>query len=140
MPYLKNSIACNHDFWYSCVKWWYLQPVVSLFWNFHFLGCWGGNRVKKMPRMKNNNHILHTPYLKNSITYNHDFGDTGVKWWYLQVFFEIFIFWAVRGVKGQKITQMKNNYIQHAPYIRNSIACDHEFWYTCVKQYLQAIF
>ena len=49
-------------------------------------------------------------------------------------FCEIFIFWAVRGVKGQKLPKMKNhNYIRHVPNLRNSIANDHDFWYTCVK-------
>ena len=56
--------------------------------------------------------------------------------------FEIYIFQALRdgggegggAVKGQKIAQNeKNNYICHAPYLRNSIAYDHEFSYTCVK-------
>ena len=37
------------------------------------------------------------------------------------------------GVKGQKWHTMKNNYIHHMPYLRNSIAYDHDFWYTIVK-------
>ena len=28
---------------------------------------------------------------------------------------------------------MKNNYIRHAPYLGNSIAYDHDVWYTIVK-------
>ena len=49
-------------------------------------------------------------------------------------YFLILIFWAVRGIKGQKKPKMKsNNYICHVPYLRNSIAYDHDFWYTCVK-------
>ena len=37
---------------------------------------------------------------------------------------------------------MKNtNYIRHAPYLRNSIAYDYDFWYNCVKWlYLQVFF
>ena len=100
--------------------------------------------------MKNNNYIHHTPYLRNSLAYDHDFWYTCVKW-YLQVcfffpfflnfkrfcllhfisresyiiwwsfmvhlceiiifpgiffhFFKILIFWVVRGVKGQKMVQ-----------------------------------
>ena len=30
VPYLKNNIAYNHDFWYTSVKWWYLQDFFSL--------------------------------------------------------------------------------------------------------------
>ena len=75
-------------------------------------------------------------------------------------FFLILIFWAVRGVKGQKMAQMKKKnsvcrasylrnhtsydfiiYIHHVPYLRNSIAYDCGFWYTSVKwRYLQLIF
>ena len=55
-----------------------------------------------------NNYICHVRYLKNSIAYNHEFWYNCVKWWYIQVFylfFEIFIFQAVRWVKGQKTAQ-----------------------------------
>ena len=46
-------------------------------------------------------------------------------------FFEIFTFGAAREVNGQKLSKMKNsNYIRHVPYLRNSIAYnhDHDFW------------
>ena len=47
-------------------------------------------------------------------------------------FYETFIVWAVRGVKGQKIAQMENNnYICYMPYLRNSVAYDHDFRYFC---------
>ena len=94
--------------------------------------------------MKNKNKICHAPYLSNSVAYDHDFWCTCIKWWYLQefFFFLIFIFQAVRGVKGQKKRpKMKNNYIRHAPYLRNNAAYDHDFWYTIVKWwYLQVVF
>ena len=53
--------------------------------------------------------------------------------------FLIFIFWTTREVKGKKITQndiklhQNDNYIHYAPYLRKSIACDHDFYYTFVK-------
>ena len=48
--------------------------------------------------------------------------------------FEILIFWVVRGQKCKKQPKMKNeNYICHVPYLRNSIAYDHDFWYICVN-------
>ena len=43
-------------------------------------------------------------------------------------------------VKGQKITKMKNNYIHHTPYIRNSIAYDHDFWYIYISIYSRYIY
>ena len=56
-------------------------------------------------------------------------------------YFLILIFWAVRGIKGQKKPKMKsNNYICHVPYLRNSIAYDHDFWYTCVKWWYLWVF
>ena len=94
--------------------------------------------------MKNNNYICHAPYLRNSIAYDHEFWYTCVKWWYLVLFFDffdIFIFLAVRGVKGQKIAQKNNNYIHHAPSVRNSVAYDHDLWYISVKWwYIQVLF
>ena len=75
--------------------------VFSFFWNFHF---WVVRGVK----MKNN-YICHAPYFRNSKAYYQYFWYTCVRWWYLLVFFhlsfEIYIFGAVRRVKGQKIAQ-----------------------------------
>ena len=87
-----------------------------------------------------------TPYTRNRTLSDHNFWHTYVKWWYIQVFFSffflIFIFQAVKGLKGQKMTKMKNNnYICHALCLRNSLAYDHDFWCTCVKWwYLQVFF
>ena len=49
VPYLRNSIAYDHDFWYNCVKWWYLQVFFSTFWYFYFLGFRGvkGQKMTK---------------------------------------------------------------------------------------------
>ena len=35
--------------------------------------------------------------------------------------------------KRKKSPKMKNNYIRYTPYVRNLIAYDYDFWYTCVK-------
>ena len=37
MPYLRNSIAYDHGFWYTCVKWWYLQVFFLLIFSFFWL-------------------------------------------------------------------------------------------------------
>ena len=77
--------------------------------------------------------VRRAPYLRNCTSSNRIFRYTCVKS-YLQgillfdSFFKIFIFGDVRGLKGQKIDQ-----ICHTPYPRNSIAYDHDFWCTCVK-------
>ena len=103
VPYLRNRKACNHNFWYNCVKWWYPQLFFSFF---EIFILWAARGVKgqKLPKMKNN-YIRLAPYLRNSMAYNHDLWYICVKWWYLQLFFllfEIFIFWAVRGIKLAK--------------------------------------
>ena len=41
-PYLRNRTSYDCDFWYTCVKWWYLQQMFSflvfIFSKFWFLG------------------------------------------------------------------------------------------------------
>ena len=38
--HISGTVAYDHDFWYICAKWWYLQTLFFLFfWSFHFLGC-----------------------------------------------------------------------------------------------------
>ena len=52
-PYLRNSVAYDHDFWYTCVKWWYLQAFFhfskkfSIFFHFFLIGLLGGSRGRK---------------------------------------------------------------------------------------------
>ena len=40
-PYLRNHISSDHNFWYTYVKWWYLQVFFSFCQNLYFLGSWG---------------------------------------------------------------------------------------------------
>ena len=90
-PYLRNLTSSNHNFWYTCVKWWYLQAFLggaptSICHFFHLSICF-------------------PPYLRNCTSSNHNFWYTCVKWYLLaffSFFFEILIFWAFRRVKGQK--------------------------------------
>ena len=37
--YLKNHTSYDHDFWYTCVEWWHLKILFSIFLNFDFAGC-----------------------------------------------------------------------------------------------------
>ena len=50
-PCLRNSIAYDQDFWYNCVKLWYLQAFFP-FLRFSFFGLLGGKRAKNGPRWK----------------------------------------------------------------------------------------
>ena len=48
VSYLRNSIAYDQDFLYTCVKWWYLQVFFSS------LGCYrGGGSVKGQKMVQN---------------------------------------------------------------------------------------
>ena len=44
VPYLRNRISSNHNFWYTCVKWWYLK-VFFLY--FEILIFWAVRKGKK---------------------------------------------------------------------------------------------
>ena len=61
-PCLRKCTSSNHDFWYTCVKWWYLQALFSFFFfffSFTFLGCLGGKRAKSSPKLKIQLHLSH---------------------------------------------------------------------------------
>ena len=100
MPYLSNSIAYDHDFWYVCVKRWY-PGIFFIILKFSFFGLlvwWGrgGRRGelgmakgKSITQNKNKNCIRHTPCLRKSIAYDQDFWYTWVKWC-IEVLFSLF--------------------------------------------------
>ena len=113
-PYLRNSTTYDHVFWYTCVKW-YLQVYFFSFFIFLVFLFFG----------------LFLAVLLSVFLY-----------------FSFFVCWGGGGGGGGGggkkaiIVKMKNNnYICHALHLRNSIAYDHNFWYTCVKWwYLQVFF
>ena len=78
MCHISGRVAYDHDFWYTCVKWWYLVVLFSLFSNLVFFTV-RGVKGQKMPKMKDNNYIRHSPYLRIIISYDHDFWYTFVK-------------------------------------------------------------
>ena len=53
--------------------------------------------------------------------------------WNDHIFICFFSFWFFVLLGGKKWSKMKNNYIRHVSYLRNSIAYGHDFWYTVVK-------
>ena len=134
MPYLRNSIAYDNDFWYKCVKWWYLQVFFSLFWNFQFLSCRGakGNCIAQN---KNSNYICLVSYQQYSL------------WsWFLvhlckmmislSVFsFLIFSFFEL--LEGGKRAKNGPRWQKHSAcctsYLRNHTSYDLDLWYICIK-------
>ena len=58
--YLRNRTSPNHNFWYTCVKWWYLQAFLFIFLKFWLFGLLKGQkglkkgckRAKNSPKWK----------------------------------------------------------------------------------------
>ena len=101
---------CDHNFWYTCVKWWYLQVVFFFFifvliYFFGLLGG-GGEQGRKYPKMKNKNCICHALYLRNSLVYDRLIMIFGTFLTYIQAFFSFLqncFFCVVIGLKGHKM-------------------------------------
>ena len=81
--------------------------------------------------MKNKNYIRHTPDLRNSSIWS----------WFLvhlckmmispDFFFQILIFWVVRGgAMGKKLSKKRKNPVCRAPYLRNNTSYDFHLRYT----------
>ena len=51
MPYLRNSIAYDHEFWHIGVKWWYLQAFFFIF--CFILIFWTDSKVKGQEMVQN---------------------------------------------------------------------------------------
>ena len=129
VPYLRNSIAYDHYFWYTCVKWWYLQTFFSVFQNFDF---WVHRGLKGQKAFQNDKNfclscsISQEPYiiwlsfmvqvckmvLSPGVLFN----------------FKILIFRVVRGLKGQKITQNDKSLCLPHFIFQNHISYDLHLW------------
>ena len=107
VPHLWNSIACNHDFWYTYVKWWYLNAFLFVhFFKIVIFWIFSGVKAKNGPEDKNS--VCCSLYLRKHRSYVFNLWCNCVKWWYLQRFFcciKILVFWVVSRVKGQKMVQ-----------------------------------
>ena len=133
-------MACDHDFYYTCVKW-YFQAFFSLFQNFNFLGCPWVKRSKYGPKWQKILSVaLHISGTIHHMIWYHicRIWCICVKWLYLRVLFSFFqsfdylgcllgCKWAKNGPKGQ------GNSVYHAPYLRNHTWYDCHLWYTSVK-------
>ena len=48
VPYLRNGMAYDHNLWYSCLNWWYIQIFISCFSKFWFFGVVSMVKGQKM--------------------------------------------------------------------------------------------
>ena len=107
-PYLRNRISSHHNFWHTQV--WNDDISRCLFHFFDIFIFWAVEG-KKLSKMKNKNHMCHVSHAISQEQYS-------IWSWFLVHlckmmispgiffhFFEIFIFLAVRWLKGQKIAQ-----------------------------------
>ena len=95
VPYLRNSIAYNHGFWY-------ISPgvffIFSKFWFFGLVG-WKGKKWSKVTK----NYVFCASFLRNHKSCDCHLWYTCVKWWNLLEFFHFFkilIFQIVRWGRG----------------------------------------
>ena len=65
-PCFRNCTSCDHYFWYTCVKWWYLQALILFFFKLSFFGSSGGWKGKKWPKMTKIS-VCRTLYFRNHI-------------------------------------------------------------------------
>ena len=77
-PYLRNRRLSDHNFWYTCVRWWYLQAFFSFFQNFDFQIV-GGVKGQKWPKMAKKS-VRRALYLRNRTSYDCHLWYTCVKW------------------------------------------------------------
>ena len=135
MPYLRNSIAYDHGFWYTFVKWWYLQVFFSVFSKFWFFGLLGGKSTKMVQKLCLPHFISQEPYIIWFSFMLHICKmiiPPGIFFYFH--FFKTLIFWVVSGVKGQKIVQNDKKFCpSHTPYLGNHTSYDCHLRYTCVK-------
>ena len=127
-PYLMNSIAYDHDFWYTFVKWWYLHMLFPVSQNFE--------KEQKMVQNDKTLCLSHSmsqePYiiwLSFMIHMRKMVISAGIFF----IFSKFWFFGSIEGVKGQKIAQNDkklclSHSVSQEPYM---IYCD--FWFTCVK-------
>ena len=89
--YISGTVlAYDHDFWYICVKWWFLQ---AFFLFCQSLDFWVVTWVKGQKWLKmTKNSACRASYLRSHISCNCHILCTCVKWLYVQGFFFSF-FW-----------------------------------------------
>ena len=133
LSYHRNIIVYDHDFWYTCVKWWYLQVI--FFFKILIFCVVSGVKWQKMAQNHKIFWLLHFISLKPYIIWLSFMVhlckmmmSPGV----VVIFKKIVIFWLVRGVKGQNITR-KDKKFCCTSYLRNHTSYYCHLCYACVK-------
>ena len=124
---VMHHIIFDHYFWYTYVKWWYLQFVFFFFFFFHFIiifffKVFREVRAKYSPKWKTKIiSVIHLSQEQCSIW----------SWFLVHLcqmiispgvfvnFFKILIFGVASGVKAQKMVQNEKKIMSAALYFRN---------------------
>ena len=138
-PYFRNCTLSNDNFWYTCVKWWYVQEFCSFF---EILIFWVFRGVKEQKIAQNEK--KKKIYVARAISQE----QYSIWSWFLVhlckmmispgvpfIFFEIFIF----GLLGQKNgPRWQKNFVWCTSCLRNHVSYDCHLRYTFAKwRYLQ---
>ena len=100
-PYLRNHTLYDCHFWYTFVKWYYLQGF-SHFLKILILWIVSGVKGKKWKKKKKKKSVCPAPYLRNHTSYDSHLWYTFVKRLYLQVFFSFFQKFDFLGRQGDQ--------------------------------------
>ena len=143
MPYLRNSIAYDHDFWYTCVKWWYLQVLFFIYFFYIFI-FWTvkGQKMaqddkKILQLMSQEPYIIWLSFMVHLCKLMISLGF----FFFFFFFFSKFWFCGLFGrSKDKKLPKITKNFVLCTLYLRN-YASFLDLWWTCVKaQYLHVFF
>ena len=133
--YFRNHTSSDHKFWHTYLRWWYIVAFFFIF--FLILIFWAVRRVKGQKVAQNELHLSHVISQEQYSIWSWFLVQLckmilspGIFFFFFLILiflgFLIFWFWF-------SFPKMKNNCIRHTPYLRNSMAYDHDFWYTIVK-------
>ena len=126
LPYMRNSIAYNQDFWYICVKWYISRCFFQFFKILIFWFVRGKKQGKGQKTVQNDKifclscFISQEPFIIWLSFMVHMFKiiiSSGVFFH----FFKILIFWVVGGVKGQKKVQNDKKILSVTLHISGAI-------------------
>ena len=134
-PYLRNNIAYDHDFWYTCVKWWYLQAFFWVFQNLDFLGCWGSKRAKNGPKWQKfcpSYFISQEPYII-WLSFMLHLCKMAISPGFFLFFQNLDFLGCLEDKRAKNDSKMTKNYVRRAWDLRNDTLYDCHLWYTCVK-------
>ena len=129
-PYLRNSIAYDHDFWWACVKWWYLLAFFSFFkiLKFQIVGSVKGQKMAQNEKkvclscfISQESFIIWSSFMIhmcNRIIY------TGLCYIYSRFLF----LGSIVGKNDKGWPKITKIHVCYTSYLRKYTSYDHNFW------------